>query len=211
MSSSSEREIILEYALRNQENLGTTLDICLTFHALRERIIVGFLDKLEKFVLDKLKQRPDASEWGISIEDDDHDLRKSPLNRYWYFGFGKKSWKKQYGVALQPQSANACDVIIGIWRQYDEKTKKGAPKFQPEDLLKKALVDEIRNGKRTKYWEWCHLLEDTQNWNTKEALIKLHNGEAVKVIGPYLMKIIKVAAPIIDGHIRGSSKNKTAR
>ena len=201
MSSSSEREIILEYALK-KENLGTTLDIGLAFPALRERIIVGFLDKLEKFVLDKLKQRPDASEWGIFIEDDDHDLRKPPLKRYQYFGFGKTSWKKQYGVALQPQSDNAGDVIIGIWRQYDEKTGTGVRRI---DLLFQEL-NNIRNGKHSDWWEWYHFLEDLyRNWNTKEALIKLHNGEAVEYLGQYLVNIIEVAAPIIDAHVRGSS------
>ena len=200
MAMRNEREITLAHALE-RENLGTTLDIGLAFPALRERIIVGFLDKLEKFVLDKLKQRPDASEWGIFIEDDDHDLRKPPLKRYQYFGFGKISWKKQYGVALQPQSDNAGDVIIGIWRQYDEKTGTGVQRI---DLLFQEL-NNIRNGKHSDWWEWYHFLEDPyRNWNTKEALIKLHNGEAVEHIGSKLGQIINVAAPIIDEHVRGS-------
>ena len=203
MPSSTERDIILEHALRNQENLETTLDIGLAFLALRERIIVGFLDKLEKFVLDKLKQRPDASEWGIFIEGDDHDLRKPPLKRYQYFGFGKQSWKKQYGVALQPQSDNARDVIIGIWRQYDEKTGTGVRRI---DLLFHEL-NNIRNGKHSDWWEWYHFLEDPyRNSNTKEALIKLYNGEAVEKLGQDLVRIINLAAPIIDRHVQEASQ-----
>ena len=198
MSSSSEREIekiILEHALKDQENLATTLDIGFAFPELRKRIIVGFLDKLERFVLENLGDL-DATEWKVS-----GNLRCSPLERYAFFSFGKEKWENQYGVGLQPQEANAGHVIIGVWRQYDDKTKEGAPRFQPEDLLYKKL-NKIRQGKYNNYWEWYHDLDTPyRNWNRKEALIKLHNGEAVKYLGQYLVEIIKVAEQVIDDHV----------
>ena len=214
MSNSSEekkigeRMMILEHALE-KENLETALDIGFAFDDLRERIIVGFLSKLEKSVLGILRQRRDGSEWHVS-----GNFRCSPLESYASFSFGKKTWGNQYGVALQSHAANACEVIIGVERWYDDKTNKGARRFQPKDHLRKKLNHKIRNGvaNDNRYWEWRHHLDDPyRNWNGKETLIKLHNGEAVKVIGLYLVKIIKVAAPIIDRHVQGSSKNKTAR
>ena len=91
MPSSTERDIILEHALRNQENLETTLDIGFAFSELRKRIIVGFLDKLKGFVLEKLGD-PDKSKWKVN-DDSDDSLRNCPLEQYKAFSFGKKSWK----------------------------------------------------------------------------------------------------------------------
>lgn len=192
MSMRNEGEIILAHALENEENLRTTLDIGLTYNELCKQIIVDFLNNLETFVLDKLN---DATEW--EIED---DLRKLPLKKY-HFGFRKKTWKKQYGVALEPQSGNAGDVIIGIGRQYDEIGTRG----RRIDLLFQELNNKIRNGRRSDWWEWYHFLDNSyRNWNTKEALIKLHNGEAIEHIGKKFIEIIEVATPIIDEHVRGS-------
>ena len=208
MPSSIERDIILKHALSNPENLETTLDIGLALSDLREKIIKGFLDQLEESVLGQLNQRSDKSEWEIVIDAYHHNLRESPLKRYLRFGFGKESWGNQYGVALEPLKDNACEVIVGVWRRYDEKTKKGAQRFQPKDHLRKELNHKIRNGRTNgdPYWEWHHPLDDPyRNWNTKEALIKLHNGEAVEYIGKKFVEIINKAAPIIDAHVRGSS------
>ena len=199
MSSLDEREIILEHALGNQENLETTLDIGLAFPALRERIIIDFLGKLEKFVLGKLKQRPDASEWHVS----DDSLPSFPSKKFHSFSFGKQTWEKKYGVALEPQENNAGNVIIGVCGQYDEETGTGARKI---DLLFQKLND-IRNGKRSDWWEWYHLLDDPyRNWGTKDGLIELNLREdnSVTYLGQYFVNIIEVAAPIIDEHVQES-------
>ena len=207
MSNSSERKnigeskMILEHALASEKNLKTTLDIGLAFSDLKEKIIHDFLDKLEKFVLEKLQedpsQYPNASEWIVTCE----SLRHSPLEKYKKFMFGKDMWKNQYGVALEPQGDDACGVILGVWRESDE-TKNIGPRFRQEDLSK---LNNIRSGKTTNCYEWHYYLDlPYPNWNTKEALIKLHDGEAVEPIGKELVEIIKVAEPIIDKHVRGS-------
>ena len=71
MSIRNERDIILKHALE-KENLETALDIGFAFDDLRKKIIVGFLNKLEEFILDRL---PDASEWKSSTDVD------APLER----------------------------------------------------------------------------------------------------------------------------------
>ena len=208
MPSSDEREIILEHALKNQENLETTLDIGFAFSELRRRIIVGFLEKLGTFVLDELRQHSDdGSEWEIVIDDYHRDLRSSPLEKHLRFGFGKTSWRRRYGVALEPHKDNACEVIIGVWREYNKKTKRGARRFQPQDHLRKELNHKIRNvgTNDNPYWEWHHALDvPYRNWNTKETLIKLYNGEAVEKRGQEFVRILKVAERIIDEHVQKS-------
>ena len=210
MSSSNESKIILKHALESKENLETALLINSAFNGdLRGQIIAGFLNELEKYVLAELKQRSDGLEWGTIIDTDHRDLRDVPLKRWQRFGFGKTSWKKRYGVALEPQNVSAHDVIIGVWREYNETTKKGAPRFQPEDRLWEILNDRIgRTGELNAWWEWyCYLDDPYRHWGTKDGLIrlKLHEDEAVRHIGQELIRIIEVAAPIIDKHVRGSS------
>ena len=194
-----ENKMILEHALASEDNLKTALEINSAFNGdLDRRIFVGFLDKLEEFVLDKLRQQlPDASEWEVIVV----DLRRSPFDKSTDFSFGKRSWGTQYRVALEPKKDNACDVILGVWRE------ENTPRFQPENLLKQALDRTIGEGNNNndKGWEWFqHLKDPYRNWGTKDGLIRLkfHEDEAIKHIGEKLVDIIKVAAPIIDEHVQ---------
>ena len=204
MSGLSDRDILLEHALSNQKNLEIMLNINFELDELRKRIITGFLDKLEEFVLDKLKPRSDSSEWEIVIDADHRNLRESPLEKCLRFGFGKNSWENQYGVALEPQQDNAGDVRIGVWRWYDEANDTGAPRFEPEELKE---LNKIRPGGNNNWWEWHYLLDAPyRDWGTKDGLVKLkfHENEALNHIGQKLVKIIEVMAPIIDARVQGS-------
>ena len=204
MPSSTERDIILEHALRNQENLETALDIVFSFPGLQEQIIVGFLNKLEKFVLDELGD-PDGSKWKVN----NGSLRDSPLGKGKVFSFGNKSWGDQYGVALAPEKGNVREVAIGA---YGRTTKPRVGRLKETlDAILKALdatiklreTDEDENG--LLHWRYSYPDAPYRDWNTKDALIKLYNGKAVEDLGPDLVQIINVAAPIIDKHVRRSS------
>ena len=195
MAMRNKKEITLAHALA-RENLETALDINSAFNGeLHDRIIVDFLKKLEEFVLEELRNCfGKLDEWEI----DRFLVGSSAAHKT--FGFKKKAWKGQYAVILVPQKNNACDFRIGVWRE------KSTPRFQPEDSLKQALDDTIGPGNNNDHWEWYRSLnEPYMNWNQKDALIKLYNGEAVEYLGQYLVNIIEVAAPIIDKHVRRTS------
>ena len=203
MSNSSERKMIVEHALENKENLEIALDVNSAFNGkLNEEIIRGFLNKLEEFVL--LRQDLDASKkWCVN---NDH-LRQHPLKERKLFSFGKESWGDHHGVVLEPASDNACNFAMGVWKNNDPK-----PIFNEEDRLREKLTDltaDFANiGMKPSEWndEWwvwhsCLTKAPYQHWNTKEALIKLHNDEkTVHDLGSALVKIIKA----IDEHVRGS-------
>ncbi len=215
MSMGNEREIILKHAQQSEENLKTALDINTAFNGdLHGQIIVGFLNKLETFVIDELRRRSDGLEWEIVIDANHKDLRHSPLKMYKRFGFWKKSWQRQYGVALESQQVNAGDVIIGVWRDYNQTTETGAPKFQPEDRLRAILNDRIeRTGEHNAWWEWyCYLNEPYRSWGTdhnRTIRLKLHEDEAVWHVGQEFVRIIEVAAPIIDEHVQDLGKKRS--
>ena len=201
MSIRNERDIILKHALE-KEHLETALDINSAFNGkLNEEIIKGFLNKLENFVLDELRQGPDASEkWCVNND----DLRQNPLTQDKRFSFGKESWGDQHGVILAPASAKACNFAMGVWKNNDPK-----PIFNEEERLRETLTANFANiGKEPsqwndKWWVWhCCLKAPYQHWNTKETLIKLHDEEAVRDLGSALVKIIRV----IDEHVKGIQK-----
>ena len=206
MSIRNEKKIILRHALE-KENLETALDINSAFKGdLDKKIIGGFLNKLENFVLDELRQGPDASEkWCVNND----DLRKAPLRIDKRFSFGKESWGDHHGVILAPASDNARDFAMGVWKNNDPN-----PIFNEEDRLREKLTDltaDFANiGMKpsewdNKWWVWhsCLTKAPYQHWNTKEALIKLHNDEeTVRDLGSALVEIIRV----IDEHVRGASK-----
>ncbi len=187
MASQKEQEIILAHALE-EKNLETALDVGFAFDDLRKEIIVGFLKKLENFVLASL---PDSSRWYVN----DETLRHSPLKEQCIFSFGKKSWGERYGVGLQPYEDK---LIIGVWRQPTESAVR-------IDCLKETLDKKLKPGSSSRDWEWWCYLAPYRNWNTTEILIKLHNGEGVNDIGQELVGIIKEAEPIIDAHVQVSS------
>lgn len=193
MASQKEQEIILAHALE-EKNLKTALDIGFAFNVdggeLHKRIIVGFLDKLEGFVL---KERGDR-QWHVK-----HDgLRLSPLTNDSHFSFGKKSWGERYEVGLQRHKPGA---FIGVWRETETLSIDG---------LKKTLDDKLKLRGNVDKYGWNYYLKDPyRNWNTTEALIKLHNGEAVEYIGTKLVKIIKEVEPIIDKQVKNIGKKRS--
>ena len=62
MTEASERDIILEHALENENNLGMAVDIALAYQDLRQRVIVDFSDKLHRLV----RQQLNESQWVIN-------------------------------------------------------------------------------------------------------------------------------------------------
>lgn len=197
MGDSIERNTIFNHALENKKNLGIALDINTAFNGLElhRRIIVQFLDKLEKFVLGKLSQRSDGSEWEVNYD----SLRNSPLEKERTFGFGKQSWRHRYTVAIEPQTKNAGDVIIGVSRK-----QKDALRADQEAHIWTSLEHMFKTIDEgpTEWWAWRGLLQEPyMNWNSKKTLIKLYNGEAVKDLSQYLVNIIDVVERTIDEHV----------
>ncbi len=202
MSMQYETEIILKHALR-EENLETALDINTAFNGdLHGQIITDFLHKLEKFVLHKLSQRHDGSQWEVNNK----TLLDSPLPQYADFSFGRRSWGPRCGVGLQLQPPKDNEdrvrkVIIGVWKPEDDLWPS-----ELEERLRNELNRRLgRNVNRsTRGWPWYFYLNDDPyaNWNGKDALIKLYNGhEAVEYFGQYLVDIIEGAEQFIGEHV----------
>ncbi|MBI1745611.1 MAG: hypothetical protein HYR55_03380 [Acidobacteria bacterium] len=185
MIESSEREIVIEHALENENNLDIALDIAFAYTELRRRIIVAFLEKLELFV----RQQLDESQWNLHSK-----LRANPFEHYAGFFVTKKAWREQYRVELSSEKYGATYLIIGIAKQ--------AETLRSIESLKQTLDTQIRQGRASTWWDWYHQLENPYgDWDNKEALVKMYDGTAVEDLGAYFLRIVTVAAPEIDKHV----------
>lgn len=185
MTESSEREIILEHALENENNLKMTLDIAFVYPDLRRRIIVAFLEKLDRFV----RQQLDESQWNLNSE-----LHANPFKKYAGFFVAKKAWAERYQVRLSAEKSGARYMIIGV--------AKEAETLPSIEGLKQELDTQIRQATASSWWDWYHQLEHPYgDWDNKDALIKMYDGAAVDALGNYFIRIVSVAAPTIDRHV----------
>jgi len=185
MTELSERAIILEHALENENNLKMTLDIGNAYQELRRRIIVAFLEKLQHFV----RQQLNESQWNLNPE-----LLSNPFKKYAGFFVAKKAWAERYSVGFQADQSDARYLIVGVAKQ--------AESLPSIEGLKQTLDSQIRQGKPSAQWDWYHELKHPYfNWDNKEALIKLYDGSAVTDLGTYLLRIVTLAAPVIDRHV----------
>ncbi len=192
----SEREIIIEHALENEENLAMVLDIISVGYEPHQQIIETFLKKLEVFIDKKLDIS--QSQWKFNRELYDNP----PGSRYRKFGVSEKT--KKINVILEDRSTYYSDLIIGVHSEYVESQ---------EHLLRKHLNRKLNktlgkgNGPNH-WWIWYQSLKssnwDYTDWNNKDTLIKMHTetDAVVQDIGKHLLRIIEVARPVIEEWVK---------
>ena len=100
-------------------------------------------------------------------------------------------------MTLEPQLSDLCTVYIGV--------RKDDPNEQYIDELKGALDRELNIvGRTSDWWVWYDNLGDWGPSKSKKEFVQMYRGTKVNDLKNYFDRIIKVAAPIIDEHVRGS-------
>ena len=197
-NDSEEQRIIIEHALKNEENLAMTLDIIAAQNELHEQIIKPFLEKLEGFVCEKLKE---SRLW------DDFKLGDNPFksHRPIIFSVSKKKWGEQYRVGIQSGYSGRGVEIGAVFSdnhsslrdELDEKLEiKREPNSLPGGWIKRLYSsdpDSWNNKKDPNNWNY-------ENWCDTDTLVKMstETGCVVKNVGEHLIKILKGAEPVID-------------
>lgn len=192
MSIQNERDIILRHALESETNLEIALDCFIAYKdghddGLLRRVIIDYL--LKEFEKELQRDFPEP-QWKICT-----DLLREPFKRFKRFSLAKHSWK--YAVTLEPQLSDLCTVYIGV--------RKDDPNEQYIDELKGALDRELNIvGRTSDWWVWYDNLGDWGPSKSKKEFVQMYRGTKVNDLKNYFDRIIKVAAPIIDEHVRGS-------
>ena len=192
----NEREIIIDHVLKNKENLGMALDIISMTQEIRERIIQSFLGKLKKVICEEL----DMSQWDLETELCDEPYGKNS------YSFGVSS---KFGVLQEPVgillkgSATLKSLYIGVFSSPTNELFN-----ESMNHLRSRLDEECGSGRswedKTEIWIWYQYLKSPNwnytDWSNKDTLIKMHTeiDRVVKDIGNHLLRIIKVAKPVIE-------------
>ena len=188
----SEKDIIIEYARKNIDNLEMVLDIISTEdkieeaaskieeneqnqkvmrdiirsagHELRERITNNFLDEFQVFIQGALEER-----WDVQ---------------------GQRNLDMTSESLPKVRICLTVDFIGINVDPFDKPT---------QNLLKSKLDKEVKKGSEHCYWFW-----KDENWKykylDKDTLIKMHTetDRVVKEIGDRFLEIVRVAKPVID-------------
>ena len=177
-------EIIIEHALKNEENLEMTLDIIFAGYELRGRIIDDFLEKLQVFI----KKELDMSRWDFQ--------------EYWDVT-SKSLPKVKIGICRNPHRDNK--QFIGI---HVGSLKPLSPKWY---RLKSKLEAKLKEGydRKNQHWIWKTRDWEYKDWTDKDTLIKMHTETncVVKEIGEYFLKICGEAELVIDKWVKENAHN----
>ena len=189
MSYSNETTIILNHALESQNNLKMALAVHSAYgsHHKRDQLLWEVIKKFKNELKRCLQIHLDMSQYEFTYKSDNKEfgtLCPSP-EEYTTFGFGKNSWRRQYGIGIEYHSGT---IIWGLWKPY---------KVPFLNSLNEAIDNEIlQDGNRSDSWEWFISSPELTN----EELIHMYNGETVYQLCKDLIRINKEAAPIIDRH-----------
>ena len=191
MSNSSERKMIVEHALENKENLEIALDVGSVYDDLRKQLIKGFATGLKECLKNHL-----GIEW-VCIED---GLVRDPLGPSTdnSLGFAKKSWNREYGIGIQPETRENKCYKVGVYTGRENDSD-----FPIKYLHKRMLERTGKEGSKDIEWIWRHAL------NNDDLLIKMYTGEAVTEFAGLIKEIIEVAAQIIDEHVKNPGKKRS--
>ena len=191
MAMRNERDIILDHALENKENLEIALDVGSVYDDLRRLISEAFYRDLQRC----LEKHLDLSQWEFIT-----------LFGGSSFGCAKKSWGQRYIVGMtlydDAQAKTICFGVLGA----KKKSSKGIAG------LKKAIDTQTMKGKSDPYWEWyCDL---KPYWDPEKTLVEMkYNRDAIKEkLCESLVKISKnsKAMKLIDEHVKRLNKEQVA-
>jgi hypothetical protein len=98
---------VQDYILEDENKLRIAVAVSDAWSEAGERLVSGFLDRLQSWLEEKLKGW-EFDRWGCYLNDSDAG-----------FDFWKPAWKAEYYVSLEVQ-ANGEDVTFGLGRDADK-------------------------------------------------------------------------------------------
>ncbi len=185
MLNSEEKDIIIDFALQNEDNFKIAINIGLSFDKIRKIVILDFLDSLEKALKNSLN-----GEWTV-----ENEIKENVFQHWRGLYIYKNSWNKKYKIGFESQSHNAKGFIIGIVKDETIPTIEG---------LKEQLDDKYRKGLVSAYWSWYQYLDyPYQNWDNEEVLMKmkLYTSESVEYFKNNIFQIKDIATQSIDSQV----------
>jgi hypothetical protein len=179
---------IQDYILRNQRNLRIAAAVGSAWPEAREKLVSGFLDRLETRLKKKLRGWKSERAGGRFFVD-----------AYSGYYFYKPAWEGQYGLGLQCNDYGE-QTVFGVYR---EKERIGKRPFCDELL---NAVKKVQPSARSHKWWWearMTMRSPAVDWRKPEALWRMHTDDTfLKEVAEQLLVLARTVEPIVDRLVR---------
>lgn len=179
---------IQDYVLKSEHNLHIAAAVGEAWPKVRQKLVSGFLDRLELRLRQKLKSW-EFGQYGQFFVDSDTG-----------FYLLKPSWRDEYSIGLQFRDHGERN-IIGVVRDTPDRGKR--PHCEEVGTTFRKLYPSATTHP---WWEARATLHSSApDWRKPEVLwryMKCRNDEFLQEVAVQLLAVVNVSAPIIDKLVR---------
>jgi hypothetical protein len=184
-------DLIQQFILKDEHNLRIAASVIEVWPEVRQRIVDGFLERLEA----QLKMKLEA--WEFSRSERFFEDRAAS------YDFTKPAWAGEYNLGLQA-SEYGSRMVIGVWRDKDKIVNRP---FSNE--LLDAIQINHPNARFIKpWWDAAILMKSpASDWQKPDVLWQMNkNISFLDDVAEQLLDLAKTSEPIIDGLVRKYKK-----
>jgi hypothetical protein len=181
-SVSAEDELIVDYALQNDEQLELSIAVGTRLHRIQERVITRFIATLKKRLMQELP--------GAVVVDE--SMLTEPLTKGAGLSLASPEWTGLYSISLESETRNASKMFFGIGKKHPE------PGRQLGDLGDKLNLALGRGGTERSWEWWQYFAMPYLDWSSDKALLGMFRGEALDFVGQRMVQLFRIT----EAHLR---------
>ena len=180
--------------LKNENNFRIGAAVIAVWPKVTQRIVTGFLARLETRLKKELK------EWQFS-QNSGHFFE----SRNGSFDFCKPAWADEYSLGLQAEG-HGSQMVFGVWRRHDiDRIRKRA--FSNE--LLGAIVKNYPTAKLAgEWWEARVFMQSpASDWRNLDVLWQIKtDSKFLDDVARQLLEMAEISEPIIDRLVQKHKK-----
>lgn len=175
-------ESIQNYILKSPRNLTIAAAVGEAWPEAREKLVLGFLDRLDARLKTKLKG------WQSEREQNFYETSWASYNLW------KPTWRNEYGLGLMWVDYGK-EMVFGVWRDSDNFGRR-----QHCGELLNAVKAIESSAKSDNWWEArIRMDRPASDWCMPEVLWEMHTDKKfLDAVALRLLKVVEVSEAIIN-------------
>jgi hypothetical protein len=192
--SRSEEDIIVHHILRSEDNVGYAFDVANAYPKARHRLIAKEMSALKQLLQDQL---------GPDVAFPEDGFGAAWIARYATFSVRVRSWPEDITVAIQADASDARQLFLGV-------TDAGASADPDLRRHLNTALSKLKSSGMENVWAWWYELDPPyRDWNTKDAMIRFHNGDAAKDFAGWIVKAARIVQAVLEERTTGETPGST--
>jgi hypothetical protein len=189
MVRNADQDAILRFVFSREANAELALGVLAARQAIQEKIIKDFLPGLERTLVQKAKELGKA--WTVVNE-----LSTNPCKQYAQIYLTKTNWNNLYRIALDAQTPEARDFILGVHNDWDTLKRR-----LDGGKISQALQGHVRSGITTDWWPFYMWAAPYRHWDDARTLacfLGEKGVQAVSFLAGAMFTIAQATESVID-------------